>query len=390
MAGAITLFETMEATYCMPYMMREMKALTNGHPIAEIMLMFAFCYMVEGASGFGTPVALGAPMLVSTGHPAFQSVVVLLVFNSFATVWGAVGTPIWFGFGILELSEDEFLEISRKAAVALGVGGFLLVPVIMTVLVPFALVRHNILFVISSLCSCIGPSWIMAFFNYEFPSLLGGLLGCGLTATLISFKVGLRPMDDDHHRVIGRDVEDIGSVSEHHGVVCKWHRSTSNISELSGPGGDGADKAANSTDTREEAEDDRPPPETFVSGAHREGTPDAGEAGGDPLPVTPSLRDHVEEHLGPRNNWKEGYLRDITLRTFPIWAVVLMLILTRVEQIGIKQYLTMQEPYFQIYLGTWGRFRCSASVVLQLRDILSYPIWAPGEGFDVRRASFCN
>jgi hypothetical protein len=38
MAGAITLFETMEATYCLPYMMREMKALTGGHPVAELML----------------------------------------------------------------------------------------------------------------------------------------------------------------------------------------------------------------------------------------------------------------------------------------------------------------------------------------------------------------
>ena len=38
MAGAITLIETMEVTYCMPYMMREMKALTAGHPVAESML----------------------------------------------------------------------------------------------------------------------------------------------------------------------------------------------------------------------------------------------------------------------------------------------------------------------------------------------------------------
>jgi len=37
-AGAMTLFETMEATKCMPYMMREMKVLTDGHPIAECML----------------------------------------------------------------------------------------------------------------------------------------------------------------------------------------------------------------------------------------------------------------------------------------------------------------------------------------------------------------
>lgn len=54
MAGAICLFETMEATNCLPYMMREMKALTGGHPVAELSVIFCFATMVEGASGFGT------------------------------------------------------------------------------------------------------------------------------------------------------------------------------------------------------------------------------------------------------------------------------------------------------------------------------------------------
>jgi hypothetical protein len=96
MAGAITLFETMEATKCLPYMMREMKALTAGHPVAECMLLFAFAYLVEGASGFGTPVALGAPMLVSTGNPAMESVVIMLCFNTFATVWGKFFVCFYF------------------------------------------------------------------------------------------------------------------------------------------------------------------------------------------------------------------------------------------------------------------------------------------------------
>lgn len=91
MFGAIALFETMEATLCLPYMMREMKSLTEGHIVAELMLIFAFAYMIEGASGFGTPVALGAPMLVSLGHEKFGSIVTLLVMNTFATVWGAAG-----------------------------------------------------------------------------------------------------------------------------------------------------------------------------------------------------------------------------------------------------------------------------------------------------------
>lgn len=88
MGGAIFLFETMERTKCLPYMMREMKALTKGHKVAEAMLMYGFATIVEGASGFGTPVALGAPMLVSTGHPPLESLVMMLVFNTFVTVWG--------------------------------------------------------------------------------------------------------------------------------------------------------------------------------------------------------------------------------------------------------------------------------------------------------------
>ena len=54
MAGAICLFKTMEATRCMPYIMREMKALIGRHGIAKKCIIYCFAMMVEGASGFGT------------------------------------------------------------------------------------------------------------------------------------------------------------------------------------------------------------------------------------------------------------------------------------------------------------------------------------------------
>lgn len=50
-----------------------------------------------------------------------------------------------------------------------------------------------------------------------------------------------------------------------------------------------------------------------------------------------------------------------------------LLILTRVEQIGIKEQLTSREPYFSLHLGSLGTFRLSSSIVFQLRDIMSYP-----------------
>jgi lactate permease len=176
MAGASTLFETMEATLCLPYMMRELKALTAGHPIADLMLLFCFATVIEGASGFGTPVALVAPMLVSTGNPPFESVVTLFLFNAFVTCWGAVGTPIWFGFGDLELSEADSIDISTKAGVALGISAFCLIPLVLTVIVPLRLVRQNILFVFLSLCCCIGCIMGIAVIDYQFPTLIGGLV----------------------------------------------------------------------------------------------------------------------------------------------------------------------------------------------------------------------
>jgi len=105
----------------------------------------------------------------------------------------------------------------------------------------------------------------------------------------------------------------------------------------------------------------------------RDGDGETGAPADEGFSVGVSLRETLEMHLGPRKSWKEGYLRDVAARTFPLWGVVLVLILTRVDDIGIKPYLTKTEPYFQIVFGTYGDFRLSVSVVFQLRNILTYP-----------------
>jgi lactate permease len=149
-------------------------------------------------------------MLISTGHPKFESVVVLLIFNTFATVWEAVGTPIWFGFSGLA-TETELAEVSYKAGISLAIGACILIPLCLTFLMPFALVKKNIIFIYLSLLVCIGPSVGITFVSYEFPALIGGLVGCGFTALLIKFKVGLSPLDPSDQP--DRDPNDIGTVS---------------------------------------------------------------------------------------------------------------------------------------------------------------------------------
>jgi lactate permease len=54
---------------------------------------------LEGGSGFGSPAAICAPLLVGLGFPPMAAVVLSLTSNSFPVVYGSVGTTIFVGLG---------------------------------------------------------------------------------------------------------------------------------------------------------------------------------------------------------------------------------------------------------------------------------------------------
>jgi lactate permease len=86
-----------------------------------------------------------------------------------------------------------------------------------------------------------------------------------------------------------------------------------------------------------------------------------------------AFSEHIDYHLGARKTWAGGYATDLVLRTFPIWGVVLLLVGTRLPQLGLKQILQQGEPNFDIHFGTLGIFRMSGSLVIQLQNILTNP-----------------
>ena len=89
------------------------------------------------------------------------------------------------------------MEISVRAAIAMIFSSFLLIPLVLTVLIPFSVIRKNIIFLLLSIGAVMGPVAGLATMTYEFPSLMGGLIGFGLNAVLIKFKVGLAPYDPE-------------------------------------------------------------------------------------------------------------------------------------------------------------------------------------------------
>jgi lactate permease len=56
-----------------------------------------FGAFIEGASGFGTPAAIAAPLMVALGFPAMTAVMIGMMIQSTPVSFGAVGTPILVG-----------------------------------------------------------------------------------------------------------------------------------------------------------------------------------------------------------------------------------------------------------------------------------------------------
>jgi len=170
----------------------------NPNPVAQIMIIgWAFAFMIEGASGFGTPAAIAAPILVGLGFPALKVAMLALVMNSVPVSFGAVGTPTWFGFGPLNLSEAQILEIGSMSALIHSIAALVIPLMALRFIVSGKAIRQNILFIYLSVFSCVIPYFLLAQVNYEFPALVGGAIGLLISIFLANRGVGLAKSENN-------------------------------------------------------------------------------------------------------------------------------------------------------------------------------------------------
>jgi len=59
-----------------------------------LLIAFSFGAIIEGTSGFGTPVAIAGAIMVGLGFKPFQAAVLNLIANTAPVAFGAIGTPI--------------------------------------------------------------------------------------------------------------------------------------------------------------------------------------------------------------------------------------------------------------------------------------------------------
>ncbi len=191
-AGAIALNKLMKMSGAEETLRIALTQLSTNS-VAQLMIIgWALAFMIEGASGFGTPAAIAAPILVGLGFPALRVALLALVMNSVPVTFGAVGTPTWFGLSQLGLAEADLLLIGQYSAAIHFVAAFVIPFMALRFCVSNADIKANFVYILLSVLSCTVPYLLLAQVNYEFPSLVGGAIGVGLSILLAKKGVGLQ------------------------------------------------------------------------------------------------------------------------------------------------------------------------------------------------------
>jgi L-lactate transport len=103
--------------------------LTQDRRMQALLIAFAFGAFIEGAAGFGTPVAVAAAMLTGLGFSPFYAAAICLIANTAPVAFGSIGTPLITLAGVTGLSLPVLsAEVGRICApVSLFIPAYLMV-----------------------------------------------------------------------------------------------------------------------------------------------------------------------------------------------------------------------------------------------------------------------
>ena len=197
--GAILMLYTLEESGGIRSIRNGFTSISPDRRVQAIIIAWLFGSLIEGASGFGTPAAVAAPLLVAVGFPAMAAVMVTLIIQSTPVSFGAVGTPMLVGVNT-GLSGQEIVEatiaptpffpdylfaIAAKTATIHGLVGFLIPVILVGMLTRFFGANRSFAegfriwkFALFAGLAFTVPYWIIAqILGPEFPSLLGGIIG---------------------------------------------------------------------------------------------------------------------------------------------------------------------------------------------------------------------
>ena len=172
---ALAIFEFQKRAGAIARFRDTLASLTDDRRLQAILIAWFFGLFMEGAAGFGTPVALAAPLLVGLGYAPVRAVVLALLGHAAGVSFGAVGTPALAQIAITGLSETEVAV--RTAMLHAACGPFLLL-IMVRLAAHGPLSLNDLAWTALAAISFSVPSVALAFLiGPELPTLGGALIG---------------------------------------------------------------------------------------------------------------------------------------------------------------------------------------------------------------------
>jgi len=208
--GAILLLNTLKHSGAIKAIRGGFANISPDRRVQVIIVAWLFGCFIEGASGFGTPAAVAAPLLVALGFPAMGAVMLGMMVQSTPVSFGAVGTPIVVGVSggldkagisaqlLANGSEWEvfYRLITSEVAITHAIIGILM-PLLMCAMMTRFFGRNKSWsegLAIAPFAIFAGLSFVLpyaaagVFLGPEFPSMIGALVG--LAIVVPAAKIG--------------------------------------------------------------------------------------------------------------------------------------------------------------------------------------------------------
>ena len=105
--AAVFLYDISVDTGQFEIMKLSIAAITPDRRLQVLLAAFAFGAFLEGAAGFGAPVAIAGAFMIGLGFRPFQAAVLNLIANTAPVAWGAIGTPVHVLAAVTALPESD-------------------------------------------------------------------------------------------------------------------------------------------------------------------------------------------------------------------------------------------------------------------------------------------
>src|SRR6266581_3783981 len=127
--AAVYLYDISVHTGQFEIMKESVAGITPDRRLQVLLVAFCFGAFIEGAAGFGAPVAIAGAFMIGLGFKPFHAAALNLIANTAPVAWGAIGTPVHALASVTGLPESDLSAMIGR-----------ILP-ITAVIVPFWLVR---------------------------------------------------------------------------------------------------------------------------------------------------------------------------------------------------------------------------------------------------------